>query len=99
MRSATGRRAGVSRVYSLNPVTLPTNHLTLRVHRSGMRREDTRGNSRNAQHAFVLVREHLDEFGKHRVPVLQNPSGLRTIGELRMPRNQRLQRLDIFASV
>ena len=36
-------------------------------------------NARNAQHALVLVREHLDELRQHGLPVIQNPLGLRAV--------------------
>ena len=49
-------------MYSLNPVTLPTDHLPARLF-AGLRGEHARGNARDSQHALVLVREDLDELG------------------------------------
>src|SRR6266446_4128140 len=97
MRSPTGRRGGASRVYSLKPVTLPTDHLPMHLHLFlGMRNNHSGGNSRNTQDAFVFVREHFDESGQRHVPTLQYPSGLRTIGEFSMPSDQAMQRLSVF---
>src|SRR5712671_4625459 len=59
---AASRRAGISRVYSLNPVTLPTEHLPLRLHLLlGLRDQRARGYSWNAQNTLIFVREYFDE--------------------------------------
>src|SRR5208337_1595352 len=97
MRISTGRRVGTSRVYSLKPVTLPTDHLLLR-RSARMRRERGRGKSRNSQDAFVFVREDLDEFRKCSFPVLQRALRLVAGGEFEVSGNQPMQRLDILGS-
>src|SRR5208337_1380807 len=95
MRSSTGRRVGTSRVYSLNPVTLPTNHLLLR-RCANMRHQRDRGNSRNSQDAFVFVREDLDEFRKRGFPVLQRPLRLAAGGEFEVPGDQPVKGLNVL---
>src|SRR5208283_1436017 len=95
MRSSTGRRVGTSRVYSLKPVTLPTDHLLLR-RSAHMRREHAGRNSRNSQHTFVFVREDLDEFRKCGFPILQHPLRLAAGREFEVSGNEPVQRLDIL---
>src|SRR5688572_21347271 len=94
MRSSTGRRAGISRVYSLKPVTLPTDFQPAWMP-CRLRDQHPRRHSRNAQDALVLVREHLDEFRKQGLPVLQNTRRLGTAGEFAVANDQLPQGLYI----
>src|SRR5262249_49728707 len=100
MRSATGRRSGTSRVYSLKPVTLPTahlpSHLFICLDLGSFGGDHADGRAGVIQKALVLVREDLYEFGKHRVPVIKDPLGLRTSRVLGVPCNQFVQRINIF---
>src|SRR3972149_10206378 len=95
MRSATGRRVGISRVYSLKPVTLPTDGLPARL-RSGLRHEQACGDPGNTENALVLVREYLDELRQHGLPILQDPLGLGAAGQFAVAGDQPVQQLDVF---
>src|ERR1700676_2532444 len=94
MRSATGRRVGVSRVYSLNPVDLPTDHLPTRLF-ARLRDKHPRRNTRDAEHPFVFVRENLDELRQSRLPIFQDPFGLGTASVSAVASDQLIEQVAI----
>src|SRR6267143_322107 len=97
MRSATGRRVGSSRLYSMKPVTLPMQHPScFHCMRGGRAEQYAARYPRDAEHAFVFVREHFHKFGQRRFPVLDKPLGLRATGILAVARDQAKERLDIL---
>src|SRR5215212_4838738 len=99
MRSATGRRCGSSRVYSMKPVALPMYHLLLAGFGGNGRSKRNRVIRlllpSDAEHAFVLMRKYLDKFGQHGRPVLADPLRARTSGRIEMSANPILQKLNI----
>src|ERR1700733_1780004 len=98
MRSAIGRRVGVSRWYSLKPVTLPTDHLPLhmRLRASYLRRDDGRGNTWHTQDALVFMRKYFDKFRQHGIPMFQDPFPLRAVSEFGVPADQAMQDFDVL---
>src|SRR5208337_2794550 len=95
MRSLTSRRAGVSRVYSKKPVTLPTEHLPTGLF-SRLRSEHHGSDARYSEHPLVLVREDLDEFRQYGLPVPEDPLRLRAAGEFAVACDQLTQRFDVL---
>src|SRR5438034_7324343 len=83
----------------MNPVALPMDHLLV----DGHGRERWQWNalfrfrlfSSNAENTLVLVRENLDELGKHRRPVIEDPFRLGTSRGFEMLRDPAPQKLDI----
>src|ERR1039458_32925 len=89
MRSAGGRRAATSRVYSRKPVTLPMEHLL------AARRDGQHGFPR--QNALVFAGEDLDELGEHLLPAFEDPFGARALSDFDVLRNQTVEQGDIEA--
>src|SRR5438105_11651591 len=99
MRSATGRRAGSSRVYSLKPVALPMDHLPApwpRTSGRGRGKQDSRRNSRDTQHTLVFVWEHLNKLPQRGFPVFEDPVRLRAARILAVARDEIQQYLNII---
>src|ERR1017187_5702535 len=94
MRSSTGRRAGSSRAYSLNPGTLPTDHLPARFFFGFPGHYGPR--PRNSQHALEFVREDLDEVRNGGFPVLDDPLALRAAGKFGVGRDQAEEHFDVL---
>src|ERR1017187_9981794 len=86
MRTAASRRPGTSRVYSMKPVTFPM--LFLLCHRYLL--------ACNAKHAFVFVREHLDELGQHVLPVLEHPLAAHAVGGLHVAVYDPVEQVGVF---
>src|SRR3954471_25071707 len=92
----TGRRVGTSRWYSKKPVTLPMRHLrrTAALHYEQRDLILLLG-SLHAEHPLVLVREHLHEFRKHVLEVLQDPASTRALREFGVTQDQVAHQLNL----